>query len=80
LEGGLPSLMGIAGHLPLEMFYRVVLIFADTERLAGFLEHLQTPGEVYGNDYTFVGILSEEQIRIARQQFGAYVRAARESK
>ena len=61
------------------MFYRVVLIFADTERLAAFVEYLQISGQVYGNEYTFVGVLSEEQIRIARLMFGAYVRLARVS-
>ena len=59
------------------MFYRVILIFADTKDLAAFIEFVQVPGEVHGNEYSFIGILSEQQIRIARLQFGAYVRAAR---
>ena len=63
--------------LPLEMFYRVVLIFSDTKNLAAFVEYLLIAGEVYGNDYTFVGFLTEGQIRVARLELGAYVRAAR---
>ena len=59
------------------MVYRVVLIFADITSLAAFVEQLEISGEVYGNEYTFVGVLTDEQIRIARLEFGAYVRVAR---
>jgi len=59
------------------MLYRVVLIFPDTENLAGFVEHIETSGEVFGNDYTFVGNLTEEQVSFARRHFQAYVRLVR---
>jgi hypothetical protein len=60
------------------MQYRVVLIFPDTESLADFIAQLEVLGEVNGQEYTFVGILSEGQIRTARQLFNAYVRVVRE--
>lgn len=59
------------------MFYRVVVIFPDTNSLADFVEWLESAGEVHGNEYTFVGNLTAAQIKGARD-FGAYVRAARE--
>jgi hypothetical protein len=60
------------------MLYRVVLIFPDTDSLAGFVEYLEAPGEVDGREYSFVGNLTEEQITIARLDFGAYVKVIRE--
>lgn len=59
------------------MFYRVVVIFPDTNSLAEFVEWLESSGEIFGNEYTFVGNLTAEQIKGARN-FGGYVRAARE--
>jgi hypothetical protein len=60
------------------MLYRVVLIFPDTVSLADFVEYLKTPGEVDGREHTFVGNLSEEQIKTARLGFDAYVRVMKE--
>ena len=60
------------------MRYRVVLIFADTYNLAAFVEHIEVPGEVSTQEYSFVGNLTEEQIKAARLYFGAYVRVLRE--
>ena len=71
------QLARILNCLPLQMFYRVVLIFADTKDLAAFVDYSRKAGQVYGSDYTFVGVLSEEEIRIAREKFGAYVRVAK---
>ena len=63
--------------ISLSMLYRVVLIFPDTVSLSDFIEYLEVPGEIDGREYTFVGELTEEQIRTARSSFGAYVRVAR---
>jgi hypothetical protein len=62
------------------MFYRVVLIFPETKNLSDFIEYLKVPGEVNSSEYTFVGYLTEDQIKIARSTFNAYVRAVRVSK
>lgn len=59
------------------MLYRVVLIFPDTEHLSEFIARMELPGEANGRDCTFVGTLDESQIRVARLQFGAYVRVVR---
>lgn len=59
------------------MLFRVVLIFPDTESLADFIGYLEVPGEISGKEYTFVGNLTEEQIKDARIRFGAYVRVVR---
>ena len=59
------------------MHYRVVLIFPDTKSLADFIGYLEVPGEVDASIYTFVGNLTEEQIKMARSSFGAYVRLGR---
>lgn len=59
------------------MKFRVVLIFPDTTQLAAFLATLELSGEVDGAEYSFVGVLTEEQIRTARLQFQAYVRVLR---
>ena len=59
------------------MLYRVVLIFADTNSLAAFIEHIEVSGEVSNREYSFVGNLAEEQIKEARTSFGAYVRVLR---
>jgi hypothetical protein len=55
------------------MVYRVVLIFPDTERPAGFVEYLEVPGEVNCREHIFVGYMAEEQIKTARESFAAYV-------
>ena len=73
------EVVALLNALSLRMYYRVVLIFADTQSIAAFVEYLQLAGEVYGNEYMFVGTLTEDQIKIARQKFGAYVRVARQS-
>lgn len=59
------------------MLFRVVLIFPDTKRLADFIEYLEVPGEVDGKEYSFVGNLTEEQIKTAQVSFNAYVRLLR---
>lgn len=55
----------------------MVLIFADTDSLAAFVEHIEVSGEVSNQEYSFVGNLTEEQIKSARLYFGAYVRVLR---
>jgi hypothetical protein len=59
------------------MLFRVVLIFPDTQSLAGFVEYLKVPGEIDSRVDAFVGDLDEEQIKIARFKFGAYIRVMR---
>ena len=76
-QGRIAEVVKAVHALPLQMFYKAVLIFADTKSLAAFIEHIHLSGAVYGNEYTFVGYLTEEQIRVATREYGAYVRAAR---
>jgi hypothetical protein len=59
------------------MLFRVVLIFPDSQSLAAFVEYLKVPGEVDSRVDAFVGNLNEEQIKIARFEFGAYIRVMR---
>lgn len=56
------------------------MIFPDTKSLAGFVQYVQTSGEVEGSECAFVGTLIEAQIDIARLLFDAYVRVIREVK
>ena len=61
----------------LQMRYRVVLIFPDAKSLSGFIQYMQTSGEVDGRECAFVGTLDEDQIDIARLLFDAYIQVIR---
>ena len=55
----------------------MVLMFPDTQSFAALVEYLNVPGEIDSRVDAFVGNLDEEQIKIARFKFSAYIRVMR---